>query len=206
MTTIKPFTIEQEETIKREYLITPIKSLAKKLGLNPGRINRYLKRNDLEIPEEIRKQRKLDSTFKKGSTPHNKGKKITEYTSAESIARSAAGRFKKGLKPHNTKKVGDISIRKDADNYYYKYIKLADSDWVLYHRYLWEKEYGEIPEGYIVTFKDKNTLNTDLDNLKLVSCVENMFRNSRQNYPEEIIPSMVLLNKLQKKINNIENE
>ena len=203
---IKPFTKEQEEIIKREYLTTPIKPLADSINCTPGRIYGYLRRNGLVIPKEVSQANKLRGSFKKGRTPFNKGKKITEYASPESIAKSAAGRFKKGNKPFNTKKVGDISIRKDADNYYYKYIKLADSEWVLYHRYLYEQKNGRMPEGHILTFKDGDSLNTDLDNLKLTCTTENMYRNSRQNYPEQVIPSMVLLNKIQKKLNNIENE
>jgi len=32
-----------------------------------------------------------------------------------------------------------------------------------------------------------------------------MYRNSKMNYPKEIIPSMVLVNKLDKQLNNLEN-
>lgn len=37
------------------------------------------------------------------------------------------------------------------------------------HRYLWEKQNGEIPDGYHIHHKDDNYLNNDLSNLELVS-------------------------------------
>ena len=40
------------------------------------------------------------------------------------------------------------------------------------HRYLWEREYGKIPEGYEIHHKDKNPLNNDLNNLELLSSTE----------------------------------
>lgn len=36
------------------------------------------------------------------------------------------------------------------------------------HRYLWEKEYGKIPDGYQVHHKDHDPLNNSLDNFELI--------------------------------------
>lgn len=52
---------------------------------------------------------------------------------------------------------------------YYAYIRVAKAKWELYHRYLWEQEYGPIPDDHIVRFKDNDPTNLDLDNLELVS-------------------------------------
>lgn len=50
----------------------------------------------------------------------------------------------------------------------YTYIKIAEPDvWVLKHRYVYEKEIGEIPEGYIVMFLDGNKKNIVKENLCL---------------------------------------
>lgn len=40
---------------------------------------------------------------------------------------------------------------------------------VYLHRYLWEKENGEIPDGYEIHHKDHDATNNDLNNLMLVS-------------------------------------
>lgn len=37
------------------------------------------------------------------------------------------------------------------------------------HRYMWEKYYGAIPEGYIIHHKDENKLNWNINNLELLS-------------------------------------
>ena len=37
------------------------------------------------------------------------------------------------------------------------------------HRYVWEKERGEIPEGYHIHHIDKNKANNDISNLALIS-------------------------------------
>ena len=52
----------------------------------------------------------------------------------------------------------------------YIYIKVSDkpSKWIKKHRYIWEKTYGKIPEGYQLAFADGNRKNCDLKNLRLI--------------------------------------
>lgn len=38
-----------------------------------------------------------------------------------------------------------------------------------YHKYLWEKENGKTPKGYIIHHKDKNKLNNSLNNFELLT-------------------------------------
>lgn len=103
--------------------------------------------------------------FKKGSIPANKGTKGLKGANKKS--------FKPGHKPMQTKKVGSISARKDKNGCFYMHIKIAEPNkWQLLHVYIWECKHGKIPKGYCVIFKDKNTLNTRLDNLMLVSRAE----------------------------------
>lgn len=47
------------------------------------------------------------------------------------------------------------------------------------HRYLWEKAYGEIPEGYEVHHKDHNPFNNELSNLELKESREHKLYHSR---------------------------
>jgi len=43
-------------------------------------------------------------------------------------------------------------------------------------KWLWEQNYGEVPDGYWVTYKDENPENCELDNLKLISRGKRMSR------------------------------
>ncbi len=53
------------------------------------------------------------------------------------------------------------------------HIKVAEPNkWQMIHVYIWEQKHGKIPKGHCVIFKDKNTLNTRLDNLMLVTRAE----------------------------------
>lgn len=201
-----PFTKKQEEYIKREYLNKPVKRLADDVNCSFGRIMRFLKKHDLEIPRSVIEKRIQESRRQKGCVPFNKGKKQTEFMSKEAIERSKATRFKKGNIPHNTKSAdGEISIRKDSSGRFYKHIRLEKSVWELYHRFLWEQERGAIPNDMILAFKDGNSMNVTIENLEIISKEENMYRNSKMNYPKEIIPSMVLVNKLDKQLNKLQN-
>ena len=201
-----PFTKKQEEYIKREYLNKPVKRLADEVNCSFGRIMRFLKKHDLEIPRSVIEKRIQESRRQKGCVPFNKGKKQIEFMSKEAIEKTKATRFKKGNIPHNTKQVnGEISIRKDSSGRFYKHIRVEKGIWELYHRVLWEKHNGSIPKDMIVAFKDKNSMNVIIENLEIISKEENMYRNSKMNYPKEIIPSMVLVNKLDKQLNKLQN-
>lgn len=203
----KKITEADEQFIKDNFLLMPIKHIGNKLNISFGRIMRFLDKNGLEIPKEIREKRKLNGVIKKGNTPFNKGLKQSDYMCKESINKTKATRFAKGRKPHNTKQAGDIVAIKDSyNNTFYKYIKIKDNDWVLYHRYLWEKVNGSIPKDYILVFKDKNTDNVVIENLELITRSESMLRNSAHNYPHEIIPSMIMLKKLENKLNDLKND
>ena len=204
----KPLTPQDEQKIKDEYLSKPTKGLADEIGISYGRVMRFLHKNGLSIPKELIEERKQAGRMKKGNTPFNKGKKQIEYMSEEAIARTLKTRFKKGQRPHNTNKQGDgaISVRKDSDGTCYKYIRVSLNRWELYHRHLWESEHGEIPKGRIVVFKDGNSMNVTLDNLELITRAENMYRNSRHGYPAEVIPSLLLVNQINKTLQSIQNE
>lgn len=108
--------------------------------------------------------------YKKGHIPANKGTK--GLTGANKTS------FKKGNIPYNHKEIGSERITKDG----YIMIKVRDGclnkNWELKHRWLYEKEYGKIPEGHNLIFLDGNKQNLDLDNLKLVSKSEDLIMNN----------------------------
>ncbi len=97
-----PLSAQQIEKIKTEYHSTPVKRLAKELGISFGRVMNFLNKNKLTIPKEVIEQRKKESQRKKGDVSWNKGRKQTDYMSAEAIERTKSTRFKKGNLPCKT--------------------------------------------------------------------------------------------------------
>lgn len=141
--------------------------------------------------------------FPKGHKPANKGKKWHEFMSEQGRSNSSRTTFKKGHQPHNTKEDGLITIRHDEGRDY-KYIRLSVSKWIPLHVHTWEQSNGKVPDGYIVVFKDKNSMNCELSNLELITREENMKRNTWHRYPPELKNTIRTLNKLKKHINGKE--
>ncbi|HZJ80491.1 MAG TPA: HNH endonuclease signature motif containing protein [Dysgonamonadaceae bacterium] len=205
---LKPFTKAQEDFVRSQYLTKPIKTMAAELGIHPGRIIRFLKREGLEIPLEIRKKRRSISQFKKGHKTFNKGMKQSDWMSPEDLKKVKKHWYKKGNVPHNVHAEGDgaISIRKDNRGIPIKHIRVSLGIWEPLHRYNYEKKHGPIPEGYMLSFKDGNTLNTEDDNIELITMIENMYRNAKYNYPKEVIPSMTLVKQIENKLTTLKTK
>jgi hypothetical protein len=135
--------------------------------------------------------------FKKGNVPYNYGQKMSTIL----YEKCKKTMFKKGRKPHNTRQEGDESKSTDG----YTYVKIADNDWRLKHRVVYENVNGPIPDDHIVVFKDNNLTNFDINNLLLISKADNMLRNTIHQYPEPIQQIIKLNNKLKKQINAKQN-
>ena len=139
----------------------------------------------------------MDTRFKKGTVPPNKGKKM----SAEQYAKSSRTMFKKGGIPQNYRPVGSERVNVDG----YIEIKIADpSKWEMKNRVIWEEHNGEIPQGKLVIFRDNNPLNCNIDNLLLISKGENMKMNSIGACAYKGLEKEVLLNTIRLK-NAIKN-
>jgi len=114
--------------------------------------------------------------FKVGSTPPNKGKKMTP----EIYEKCKINFFKSGENHPLIKPVGTIAFQGGDWR-----IKLETGKWVFYHRYLYEQTYGEIPAGHRIIFKDGDKNNVTIDNLLCVS--ESQLRSMvRIRYNERI--------------------
>ena len=194
-----PFTPAQEQFIKDNYLSIAVKPLGQLVGASFGRITNFLQKHNLVIPPEIVQQRRHSQRFKKGTISHNKGKKLHEFMSPESIERFKKNQFKKGHTPHNNAYNGKIVTKLDG----YKYIRIARGNWQLLHRVIWEQHHGPIPPDNILTFKDGNPANITLENLQLSCRIENMLLNCKYKNPAELIPSLVLVNKLKTKLKTL---
>lgn len=126
-----------------------------------------------------------DGCFKKGSIPANKGTK--------GFMKSNRTSFKQGAIPPNTKKVGSIVRIKDKSGRFYMKIKLAEPNkWQPLHKYIWERKHGNIQKGTCIIFKDKNTLNVQLDNLMAVSRSELVRLNQKYAYIDESLKETAL--------------
>lgn len=141
--------------------------------------------------------------FPKGHVPANKGMKGINYPGM------VATQFKPGQKSHMWKPIGTERFSKEG----YLHIKLTDTgvtrhDYVAIHQLVWELHHGAIPDGYRVTFKDRNKTNIVPENLELVSIADMMKRNSyHNNYPKEVGQLIQLRGAVQRKINRrIKNE
>ncbi len=184
---VTTFSPEQDEILKAEYLSMPIKSLARHIGKSHTGVRGRMRQLGLTIPKELAEQRKAASQRKVGHIPFNKGKRQTEYLSAEQIERCRKTCYQKGNIPANTGKDGDIKIRFNSKRKIYSvWIRLSLANWVKLHVYNFEKANGPVPKGYCVAFKDRDTLNCDLDNLELISREENMRRNTIHNLPQDL--------------------
>uniref|UniRef100_UPI003F694E61 HNH endonuclease signature motif containing protein n=1 Tax=Sediminibacterium sp. TaxID=1917865 RepID=UPI003F694E61 len=200
-----------DDIIKAEYLNIPIKRLAKNINKSNCYVLGRLKKLGLIIPPEIIANRITNSRIKPGHIPKNKGLRQSEYMSQEMIDRTIATRFKKGQIPHNAIgfKDGDIVTRyahKERNAPPYKWIRIGKGKWEMYHVNLWKQHNGNIPNGHIIVFKDKNTMNVRIENLECITKKENMLRNSIHQYPEELKKTIQTLSIITRKINRHEKQ
>lgn len=126
----------------------------------------------------------LTGWYQRGHEPGNKGKKLEEYVGEERAAdikkRISATQFKKGERPVNEMPVGSIVV--NSDGYKLRKKQMTGSlweRWEFLHRAVWVEHYGPIPEDKMVSFRDSNPLNCDIENLMLISRSENAKINRR---------------------------
>ncbi len=111
--------------------------------------------------------------FPKNNRPWNKGMKGLQTGGVKY-------HFKPGHLPHNTKWNGYITTRKDGPGRKIKYIRIAKGRWKRLNIHVWELHHGKIPPNHIVIFKNGNSMNYDINNLKLISRSQNAIRNANR--------------------------
>lgn len=155
------------------------------LNLDRKSIRAYIKNHKLKSG--------LDTTFKNGSVPYNKGVKGVCAKGCEK------GWFKKGSNPHNHKHVG--SERIDVQGY--TLVKIKEPNvWRMKHRLLWEEFNGPIPEGHVLLFADRNKQNFDINNLILISRNQLKVMNGKDliKYNADLTKIGVVISEIQLKI------
>ena len=185
----RPWTEWQMAYLRRHYADERSEDIAQKVGHSVRSIWQKAKQMGLAKSHEffVRYGRQVANTegsrrnrFTPGMTPANKGRRQTDYMSAESIAASSRTRFKPGNRPHNRREIGTECTHADG----YVYLRI-ESGCVLKHRHVWEQAHGPVPEGYVVAFRDGNRQNCELDNLLLISRADLARRRLASETPEQ---------------------
>lgn len=193
----RTWTDEQEQYLVAHYATTSNAEIAEVLGKkNADRVMAKASllglKKSRQFLKESCQQRENSGKFKKGMTPHNKGKKLSDSTKAK-LAKTM---FKSGNRPHNTLQVG----AETQDKYGYVMAKVAEPNVWQYKHHV---AYGEpVPTGHKVIFLDGNKYNFERDNLQLVSNAELMQKNTMHRYPPELVRLLKTLNKLKKRVAN----
>ena len=194
------FTKREDVFLEKNYLKFTAMEIAKILERSEAGTRSRIKNLGLIIPAEITDQRIANSRFKTGHIPSNKGKKQTDYMSEAAIEKTKETRFKKGDRPASYKTGEHIS----KDGYIVK--SIGEGKVKLKHIYVWEKANNKkLPKGYCLSFLDGDRTNCNINNLELISRQENMLRNSKHNFPKEIIPTMALISQINTKIKTIQD-
>lgn len=160
-----------EENVRGNTSTELTRMVNDKFGTNYGvnNIRAYMKNHKL--------RNGLDTSFKKGHIPANKGKKGICGRGCEKTW------FKKGHTPSNHKPVGSERIdSKDG----YVLIKVAEPrTWKHKHRVIWEQHHGPIPKDYVVIFLDGDKQNLDINNLALITRNELKIMNNQRLRSED---------------------
>lgn len=91
--------------------------------------------------------------------PINKGQHLSPKTE-----------FKKGIAPSNKLPVGSLTVRVQKDDTPRYWRKIGESNtWIPNAVFIWIENGGNIPKGFILHHRDKDTLNDSIENLSLVT-------------------------------------
>lgn len=120
---------------------------------------------------------KMDkTTFKKGHTPHNKGRRLEDYVAPEGIEKMKETQFKAGEEHqgenHVSWKGGVQQMTKDC-----AYVWSGNKQRIRRPRMVYEEHFGEVPKGHVIFHKDGDKDNDAPENLEAITRAELMRRN-----------------------------
>jgi HNH endonuclease len=192
----RKFSEEQEQFIRDNY---PGRSLVELAAMFKGRFENIKTNGQIKsFVDNHGINSGRTGCFEKGQKPWNTGTK--------GLTGANTGSFKKGHPPANRKPIGSERIcSKDG----FILIKIAERNpytgfstrWKHKHVHVWEQENGPVPKGMVVAFRDGDKLNTEPENLMLLSHAE-LLRLNQHGYkdvPDELKPSVLALVKLETK-------
>ena len=212
----KPWQPDEIALLKREYPDTLTADIARRLGRKVHQVHSKAASLGLRKSQAFHASpmsgrlrpgdmRGMGSRFRKGITPHNKGKK-----GWDAGGRSVETRYRKGnisgkaamlLQPLGTERVTRDGIRQ-------RKVRMdgpPQRRWKSVHSILWEDHNGPIPKGHIVVFRNGDRTDIRIDNLELITRAENMRRNTIHKLPEELADLCRLKGRLTRRIHNLES-
>lgn len=211
------WTADELHTLRELYANTPTAAIAKQLNrgisgtygmamkLGLAKSDAYFRANLVACGRNAA-ERGTATRFPKGHVPANKGLRRPGYAPG----RMRDTQFKSGGFPANRDPDFYVlgALRVNADGYIDMRVSFEPGakGWRALHRILWEDAHGPIPKGHVVTFKDRDKLNVELDNLELLSLADNCRRNSIHNLPLELRSTINALGALKRKINRHEKQ
>lgn len=161
------YTMEQKEFIKNNVkgsssrVLTEMVNNQFNLNLSVAQIRAFMKNYSLSNG--------ICTRFKKGNTPHNKGKK--------GMGGWKPTQYKKGHIPATYLPVGSERVNGDG----YVDIKVADPNkWRGKHILIWEQHNGPIPEGHAIIFADRDKRNFNIDNLLCITRAQLLIMNKNK--------------------------
>lgn len=168
----KGWSLSEDEYLRAHYRTQNNRELGNALGRTVSAVTNRIKNLGLRRSLALRNKLKSATQFPKGHVPFNKGRK--------GIHLSRETEFKKGHLPANTQYDGCVTVRVHKGTPM-KWIRLAQSQWLPLHHHKWIQKHGAIPPRHIIAFKNGNTLDCRMRNLRLMSKGE----NARRNWNEE---------------------
>lgn len=216
LSTRKPWTDEQLAILRDRYPHEPTGALVALIGRTASSI--YGKAAQLGLkktaeylagPHACRLRRDdnpgIQSRFQPGFTPWNKGKKIGSHPG------SVATQFKPGhlsgralevAKPIGTERITKDGYRQRKINNDLPFYKR----WRLVQLIVWEENFGPVPKGHAITFRDGNRQNCAPENLALIKRSDLMAKNTVHNLPKPLAELVQLRGALNRKINRLQRK
>lgn len=151
-----------------DYTMLQIRAYRKNRGLNSG----------------------LTGHFQKGVPSYNAGRKGFCAPGSEK------GHFPEGHAPWNKTPVGTELVK--TDGFLWRKVGPGARDWKQVHRLNWEAVHGPVPEGGRLIFLDGDRMNTDVNNLMLLTNAEmlQLTRSQLRSKDPEITEAAANLAKL----------
>jgi hypothetical protein len=212
----QPWSATERDLVLELYPDMPTKDLAALLARSVGSVYQYAKAQGLkkskaffssDLATRIKRGKlhpaMLATQFGKGAEPWNKGLK----GSTGMHQNSKKTQFKAGRMPWENRSyqpIGSMQVRSDG----YLYQKVNDNlgvdakrRWTAYHRIVWEKSHGQIPNGHIIVFKaGEKTIEAEKITPEILECISRKDHANR-NHPRNKCPELGRLVQLKGAIN-----
>lgn len=193
---------EELQYLREHYPDGNTAEIAKQLGRTEGAVHQMAAKQGLRKSSEFiaatlcalgrqvsHTQKAIANRFVKGQEPFNKGRRMTEWMSAEAQEKCMRTTFRDGHIPHNAYAAGTEIVRNGR-----VYVKVPGRRrLVLKQHYVWQQHHGEIPQNHVVKFKDGDFMNCDISNLYIMSRADACVKMMSEQTPEQIKRKMSIV-------------